>query len=65
MKRIVGTPFIDECRLIIAGLGSAQISHCQREANKAAELPAKSIDDQESSFWIDDPPFFLIFIAYE
>jgi hypothetical protein len=43
----------------MTGLESAQIFHCPRDANKAVDLLAKSVDDQDSSFWIDDPPFFL------
>ncbi|KAM0894138.1 hypothetical protein ACQ4PT_024661 [Festuca glaucescens] len=55
--RTVGTAFLDECRLIMAGFESTRLAHCPREANKAAHLVARTID--ENNVWFDEPPAFL------
>ncbi|KAK1615866.1 hypothetical protein QYE76_021383 [Lolium multiflorum] len=59
LHRIVGMPFLDECRAIVAGFASTLLNHCPREANKAAHALAKSVEDNERIVWIDDPPLFL------
>lgn len=56
--RIVGSAFLDECRLILAGF-SSRISHCPREANKAAHIIGQP-RDLDTNVWLDDPPLFLI-----
>jgi ribonuclease HI len=38
--RIVGMPFLDECRAIVVGFVSTRLSHCPREANKVANVIA-------------------------
>jgi ribonuclease HI len=58
--RTVGMPYLDECREIVAGFASTRLNHCSREANKAADVIARSVDDIDHSFWIDDPPPFFI-----
>jgi ribonuclease HI len=60
LHRIVGMPFLDECRAIVAGFASTRLFHCPREANKAAHVIARSREDYDHSVWIDDPPLFLL-----
>ena len=55
--RTVGMTFLDECRLIMAGFDSTCITHCPREANKAAHMIARCVDD--TNVWIEEPPVFL------
>jgi ribonuclease HI len=58
-NRIVGTAFLDECRMMMVGFTSAVMRHCPREANKAADLIASSIEDNHCNLWLDNPPVFL------
>ena len=55
--RTAGMVLLDECRTIMAGFDSTYLAHCPREANRAADLIASSLD--ECNFWVDDPPKFL------
>jgi hypothetical protein len=57
---IVGMPFIDECRTILARFASSRFSHYPRENSIAADVVSKSVDDSENRFWLDDPPLFFI-----
>jgi ribonuclease HI len=59
-NRIVGSAFLDECRMILAGFSSTRIAHCPRDANKAAHMVARSTQVLDSFVWLDDPPEFLI-----
>jgi ribonuclease HI len=58
-NRIVGTAFLDECRLMMAGFNSAVLRHCSREANKAADIIARSVEDRNCNLWLENPPVFL------
>jgi hypothetical protein len=56
---IVGGAFLDECRIMMAGFSSTTIGHCPREANKAADLVARTVDCDNVNFWLESPPVFL------
>jgi hypothetical protein len=58
--RIMGTSFLDECRMFLAGFSSTQIAHCPRDVNKFAHIVARSPQVLYSFVWLDDPPESLI-----
>jgi hypothetical protein len=51
--------YLDECRTIMAGFASSQVSYCPWDANKASDCLAKSIENQDTRVWFDEPPLFL------
>jgi ribonuclease HI len=58
-NRIVGTTFLDECRTMMAGFNSSVLRHCPREANKAVDFIASSVEDRNYNLWLENPPIFL------
>lgn len=43
----------------MAGFAAARLAHCPREENQAAHIVARSLENQESDVWFDEPPVFL------
>jgi hypothetical protein len=58
--RIMGTAFLDVCRMFLAGFSSTRIAYCPRDVNKSAHIVARSPQVLYSFVWLDDPPEFLI-----
>jgi hypothetical protein len=59
-NRIVGSAYLDECCMILAGFNMTRIAHCPRNSNKAAHLVARYNEDRETNVWLDDPPLILV-----
>ena len=55
---VVGTTFLEECRLIMTVFEMTRLAHCPREANNAAHTIARSVVDVRN-VWIKDTPLFL------
>jgi hypothetical protein len=52
--RIMGTAFLDECRMFLVGFSSTRISHCPRDVNKYAHIVDRSPQILYSFVWLDD-----------
>jgi hypothetical protein len=58
-KRTVGVAFLDECRTTMVGFNYASLNHCPKEAKKATDQLASSVQNPNCNVWLESPPFFL------
>jgi hypothetical protein len=59
-NRIVGSAYLDECRMILVGVNTTRIAHYPRNLNKVAHLVARYNEDLDTNVWLDGLPLFLV-----